>query len=151
MSIRKIFFIGRVLICSACSSDLFLKHNGNMPEESRISKVSLGQTKGEVQNILGNPSSITGLSDDHWIYMSSTQKKIAFLRPEELDRKILALSFDNGKVSKIEKYDLSDANNIKIDTDETPTASAQIGFFRKYFGGVGQYLPFGGGSSSKEP
>lgn len=149
MSIRKMFFLLSLLICSACSSDLFLKHNGNMPEESKLSKIAVGQTKSEVQNVLGNPSSITGLSDDHWIYMSSTQKKVAFMRPEELDRNILALSFENDKLSKIEKFDLSDGNNIKIDSDETQTAASNVGFFRKYFGGVGQYLPFGG-SSNKE-
>lgn len=146
MSIRKIFFIGLVLICSACSSDIFLKHNGNMPEENRVAKIAIGQTKEEVLDILGNPSSIIGLSDNHWVYMSSTQKKIAFLRPEEIERDILALSFEDDKVSKIEKFDLADGNNIKIDTDETPTADANVGFFRKYFGGVGQYLPFGGSS-----
>ena len=78
MSIRKIFFLSAVLVCTACSSDLFLKHNGNMPEESKVEKISVGQSKAAVQEILGNPSSVTGLSDDHWIYMSSTQKKVAF-------------------------------------------------------------------------
>ena len=150
MSIRKIFFIYTALICTACSSDIFLEHNGNMPEESKVEKIAVGQSKDTVRDILGNPSSVTGLSDDHWIYMSSTQRKIAFLRPDELDRNILALSFENGKVSKIEKFDLADGNNISIDGDETKTADSNVGFFRKYFGGVGQYLPFGG-SSSKEP
>lgn len=151
MSIRKMFFMITVLICSACSSDIFIRHNGNMPEESKVSRIAVGQTKDEVQSILGNPSSITGLSDDHWIYMSSTQKRVAFLNPKELDRQILALSFENDKLSKIEKFDLADGNKIKIDGDTTQTANSNVGFFRKYFGGVGQYLPFGGGSSGKEP
>ncbi|MBR1600987.1 MAG: outer membrane protein assembly factor BamE [Alphaproteobacteria bacterium] len=150
MSIRKIFFLSMVLVCTSCSSDLFLKHNGNMPEENKVARVAIGQSKTDVQEILGNPSSVTGLSDDHWIYMSSTQKKVAFLHPEELDREILALTFDNGKVSKIEKFDLQDGNKIKIDEDETQTANPNIGFFRKYFGGVGQYLPFGNGKSDRD-
>ena len=78
MSIRKMFFLSVVLVCTACSSDIFLKHNGNMPEESKVEKIAIGQTKESVQDILGNPSSVTGLSDDHWIYMTSTQKKVAF-------------------------------------------------------------------------
>lgn len=149
MSIYKMFFLSLVLVCSACSSDVFLKHNGNMPEESKIQKIAIGQNKDEVRDILGNPSSVTGLNDNHWIYMSSTQKKVAFLRPEELQRDILAITFKDDKISKIEKFDLADGNNIKIDPDETQTANSNVGFFRKYFGGVGQYLPFGG-SSDKE-
>lgn len=150
MSIRKMLFVMSVLACTACSSDIFLEHNGNMPEDSKIAKIAVGQSKNEVRDILGNPSSVTGLSDDHWIYMSSTQRKIAFLRPDEIDREILALSFEKDKVSKIEKFDLADSNDIGIDGGETKTADSNVGFFRKYFGGVGQYLPFGG-SSSKEP
>lgn len=143
MSIHKIFFLFVALLCSACSSDVFLKHNGNMPEESKIQNIALGQSKDEVRYILGNPSSVTGLSSDHWLYMSSTQKKVAFLCPEELDREILALTFEDEKVSKIEKFDLQDGNNIQIDSDVTQTADSNVGFFRKYFGGVGQYMPLG--------
>ena len=119
-----------------------------MPANEKISEVHLGQSKQDVMNILGAPSLTTGLSDDHWIYMASTVKKVAFFRPEELDRKVLAISFDNGQISKIEKLSLADGNNFKIDTHTTQTT--EQGFFRKYFGGVGSYMPFGGTNSGKE-
>lgn len=150
MSIRKIFFLSISLVLSACSNDLFLVHNGNMPANEKISEVHLGQSKQDVMNILGAPSLTTGLSDDHWIYMASTVKKVAFFRPEELDRKVLAISFDNGQISKIEKLSLADGNNFKIDTHTTQTTEQGQGFFRKYFGGVGSYMPFGGTNSGKE-
>ncbi len=150
MSIRKIFFLSISLLLSACSNDLFLVHNGNMPANEKISEVHLGQSKQDVMNILGAPSLTTGLSDDHWIYMASTVKKVAFFRPEELDRKVLAISFDNGQISKIEKLSLADGNNFKIDTHTTQTTEQEQGFFRKYFGGVGSYMPFGGTNSGKE-
>ena len=150
MSIRKIFFLSISLLLSACSNDLFLVHNGNMPANEKISEVHLGQSKQDVMNILGAPSLTTGLSDDYWIYMASTVKKVAFFRPEELDRKVLAISFDNGQISKIEKLSLADGNNFKIDTHTTQTTEQEQGFFRKYFGGVGSYMPFGGTNSGKE-
>ena len=150
MSIRKIFFLSISLLLSACSNDLFLVHNGNMPANEKISEVHLGQSKQDVMNILGAPSLTTGLSDDHWIYMASTVKKVAFFRPEELDRKVLAISFDNGQISKIEKLSLADGNNFKIDTHTTQTTEQEQGFFRKYFGGGGSYMPFGGTNSGKE-
>ena len=150
MSIRKIFFLSISLLLSACSNDLFLVHNGNMPANEKISEVHLGQSKQDVMNILGAPSLTTGLSDDHWIYMASTVKKVAFFRPEELDRKVLAISFDNGQISKIEKLSLADGNNFKIDTHTTQTTEQEQGFFRKYFGGVGSYMPFSGTNSGKE-
>ena len=150
MSIRKIFFLSISLVLSACSNDLFLVHNGSMPANEKISEIRIGQSKQDVMNILGAPSLTTGLSDDHWIYMASTVKKVAFFRPEELDRKVLAISFDNGQISKIEKLSLADGNNLKVDTDVTKATEQEQGFFRKYFGGVGTYMPFGGTNSGKE-
>jgi outer membrane protein assembly factor BamE (lipoprotein component of BamABCDE complex) len=146
MSIRKIFFIGLCLILSACSSDLFLVHNGNMPTKERIAQIQTCQSKEEVAYILGSPSLVTGLNDNNWIYMSSTTKKIAFLDGKEIERNILALTFKDDSLEKIEKFDLSDANDIAIDQDETKQTEENVGFFRKYFGGVGQYQMFGNGN-----
>ena len=145
MSIRKIFLTGLCLVLGACSSDFFLIHNGNMPSQERINQIKTGQSKEEVAYILGSPSLKTGLNDDNWIYMSSTTKKVAFLNGKEIERDILALTFKDDTLSKIEKFDLSDANDMAVDQDETKQVEENVGFFRKYFGGVGQYQMFGKG------
>ena len=145
MSIRKIFLTGLCLVLGACSSDFFLIDNGNMPSQERINQIKTGQSKEEVAYILGSPSLKTGLNDDNWIYMSSTTKKVAFLNGKEIERDILALTFKDDTLSKIEKFDLSDANDIAVDQDETKQVEENVGFFRKYFGGVGQYQMFGKG------
>ncbi len=150
MSIRKMLLVAMFMLQTACSNDLFLVHNGNIPVDEKIAEVHKGQTKQDVMNILGAPSLTTGLSDDHWIYMASTMKKVAFLRPEELNRKVLAITFDDDKITKIEKLSLADGNNIKIDKDVTNATEREQGFFRKYFGGVGSYMPFGGADTKKE-
>ncbi len=145
MSIRKMFFVGLCLCLASCSSDLFLIHNGSMPAKERIAQIKTGQSKEEVSYILGSPSLVTGLNDDNWIYMSSTTKKVAFLNGKEIERDILALTFKDGALTKIEEFDLADGNDIKIDKDETAQVEEKVGFFRKYFGGVGQYQMFGKG------
>ena len=150
MSIRKMLFGAMFMLLTACSNDLFLVHNGNMPTDDKIAAVHMGQSKQDVMDILGAPSLTTGLSDDHWIYMASTMKKVAFLRPEELNRKVLAITFDDDKITKIEKLTLVDGNDIKVDTDITKATEQEQGFFRKYFGGVGTYMPFGGADTKKE-
>ena len=145
MSIRKIFLTGLCLVLGACSSDFFLIHNGNMPSQERINQIKTGQSKEEVSYILGSPSLKTGLNENNWIYMSSTTKKVAFLNGKEIERDILALTFKDDTLTKIEKFDLSDANDIAVDQDETKQVEENVGFFRKYFGGVGQYQMFGKG------
>ena len=145
MSIRKMFFMSLCLVLGACSSDIFLVHNGNMPSQERVNQIKTGQSKEEVSYVLGSPSLVTGLNDNHWIYMSSTTKKIAFLDGKELERDVLALTFKNDKLEKIEKFDLADGNDISIDKDETKSVEEKTGFFRKYFGGASQYQMFGNG------
>lgn len=149
MSIRNLFFMGLFVIClSGCSKDLFLVHNGNMPSAEKIAQINKGQTRTEVEQILGSPSLTTTFQDENWIYMSSTMKKVAFFKPEEINREILEIKFDSaGKVAQILTYDKSDGTPCAIDEDKTETSGHNIGFFRKYFGGVGAYMPIAPTSS----
>lgn len=143
MSIRNLFLLGLIVFFGAsCSKNTFLVHNGNMPSPDKVAQISIGQNRQEVANILGAPSSVSCFDGDTWIYMSSTLKKVAFFEPEELDRKVLSINFDNdGKVSKISNYDKDDGKKIEISKQETATEGHDIGFFKKYFGGVGAYMP----------
>jgi len=142
-----LFAFGAMLI-SACSSDVFLVHNGNMPSDDKIASLKVGQTRYEVENLLGNPSSISPLDENVWLYMSSTTRKVAFLKPKILERDILTVQFDkNGKVESFSQLSKENGQEISIDKDKTSSEGHDIGFFKKYFGGVGAYMPFG---NSKE-
>ena len=77
--------------------------------------------------------------------MSSDIKRVAFLEPEEVDRKVLKITFNNnGKVAQIVRLTKEDGKNITPSEDKTEVRGQDPGFFRKYFGGVGQYNPFAG-------
>lgn len=95
MSINKVLLSG-LLACSlsACSRDLFISHNGNMPTNERIEQVKVGQSKNQVKSILGSPSSVVSLDKNTWIYMSSDIERIAFLAPKEVSRDVLTIKFD---------------------------------------------------------
>lgn len=138
-----IFNLFAVMVISACSSDAFITHNGNMPNEERISKIQKGLTKDEVLGILGTPSTIVSLDQNTWIYMSSEIKKVAFFKPEELNRDVLTIKFDKfNQVSSIDRMNKDSGSEIVVNKNVTATEGSKPGFFTKYFGGVGQYLPF---------
>lgn len=145
MSINKISFLSLALAAflSACSSDLFLTHNGNMPSNERIAQLKLGDTKEQVVRTLGAPSSVVSFDKNTWIYMSSSIKRVAFMEPEEVSRDVLTIEFNNeGKVSNIERLTKADGKDIAVSTDATQSQGHDVGFFEKYFGGVGGYSPF---------
>lgn len=138
-----------VAFLSACSSakqeEWFVTHNGNMPSNERIEQIHNGSSQSEVIQILGAPSAVISLDKNTWIYMSSDVKRVAFFAPEETDRNILKITFnDAGNVSKIEKLTKENGKEITPSSDKTEVKGQNPGFFRKYFGGVGQYNPFAG-------
>lgn len=145
MSRCKFVLIGLfVLSVSACSSDVFLVRNGNMPDEQKIAEIKSGQTKSQVEELLGTPSIVSTLDQSEWIYMSSTVRKVAFFTPKVISRDILSIDFDkNDKVVSVTKLDQNSGEDISVDKDKTSSNGHDIGFFKKYFGGVGTYSPLG--------
>ena len=145
------FLLSCSLVCflSACSSaktnEWFVSHNGNMPSEERIAEVSEGDSQDKVLQVLGAPSTVVSFDKNTWIYMSSDIKRVAFFAPEEVSRDVLTIRFnDNGKVASISGLDKENGENVQISADATEAPGQEPGFFRKYFGGVGQYNPLGG-------
>lgn len=134
------------VVLSACSTakqnEWFVNHNGNMPTEERIAKIKNGSSKDEVLQVLGAPSATVSFDEKTWIYMSSDIKRVAFAKPEEINRDILRLRFNNeDKVVEIARLDKNDGKDIVPCQDKTEVKGENLGFFRKYFGGVGQYNP----------
>lgn len=142
MSIRNLFFLSFLIFMTGCSSDLFLVRNGNIPSNDKFMQLKLGQNRAQVEEILGAPSSKIPFNNESWIYMSSTVRKVAFFKPEEMSRELLVISFNaKDEVKEILIYNEDDGKDIKIDQDQTSSEGHDIGFFQKYFGGVGTFMP----------
>ena len=134
------------VVLSACSTakqnEWFVNRSGNMPTEERIAKIGNGSTMNEVLQILGAPSARVSFDEKTWIYMSSDIKRVAFAKPKEINRDILRLRFDNNdNVVEIVRLNKNDGVEITPCQDKTEVKGENLGFFRKYFGGVGQYNP----------
>ena len=152
MSINKALFLSlaALRLSTACSSDLFITHNGNMPTNERIEQVKVGQSKYQVKSILGAPSSVVSLDRNTWIYMSSDIKRVAFMEPEEVDRDVLTIKFDNkDTVAEITRMTKKDGKEIQVREEKREAMGSDQGFFERFFSGVGQYMPFPGGNRDR--
>ncbi len=149
MSISKIFLLSAGILVTACNSDTFISHTGNMPSDDKVAMVFKGQSKKDVLEVLGSPSNVVSLDKDTWIYMSSAIKQVAFMAPKEVDREVLVVKFsEDGRVISVNKMDKQSGEQFTVAEEQTPNQEHEQGFFRKYFGGVGQYLPFGNGKGN---
>ena len=147
--VLSLFCAAALSACSTAKSDeWFISHNGNMPSEERIAQIKQGNSQEDIIRVLGAPSAVVSFDANTWLYMSSDIKRVAFLEPEEVDRKVLKITFNNnGKVAQIVRLSKEDGKNITPSEDKTEVRGQDPGFFRKYFGGVGQYNPFAGQST----
>lgn len=113
-----------------------------MPAKADILALKRGMSQDEVRRLMGSPSAISSLDHKTWIYMNSTVKRLAFLKPQELERNVIAVEFNlDGKVDKVVQLTKDNGREIVIASDETPVLGSEEGFFRKYFGGVGSFMP----------
>lgn len=143
MSINKAFFstVAAFFILGACSSEYFVQTEGNMPSKDDIMQIKRGMSQDEVRKLMGSPSVISSLDHRTWIYMNSTMKRMAFFKPEELERNVVAVEFNHdGQVQKVVQLTKENGKDIAVSSSETPVMGSEESFMEKYFGGVG-YMP----------
>ena len=126
-------------LLSACAPNIIQR--GNLPDPDLLSQVQPGvQTRNQVADLLGSPSSIATFGDEVWYYISSQTKTLAFYEPEVIDQKVIAITFDDaGKVKTIRAYGLEDAQAIDPVARTTPTGGREITFLEQLVGNLGRY------------
>ena len=111
-------------------------HHGYLPRKGDLEQLREGMTKAEVEALLGSPSTTATIDslNDSYYYISSTTKQTAFLKPQEVDRRVLAIRFDrNGQVRSFAVYTLEDGRVVNINDRETPAAGKELGILESLF------------------
>ena len=83
------------------------------------------------------------IGGDAYYYISTTQKSYAFLKPWEIDRKVLAVYFTpGGAVDQVDQYGLKDGIVVRYSKDETPARGKDLGLLEQIFGNISQRKMF---------
>lgn len=128
-------YIGKrtVLLCQALAvAALFaltgcgtttLKH-GQHYTEAELLQIQPGMSQDEVRLALGTPATTSSVnSGAAYYYISSTRKQTAFLTPNEIERKVVAVYFTpTGTVERIGHYGMKDGKVFDFITRTTPSA-----------------------------
>lgn len=128
--------IGAVLL-TACSATT-LKH-GHHLNEGDLNQVQPGMSEDSVKMALGTPDTTSALPGGNaYYYISSIRKQTAFFKPEEVDRKVIAVYFNQvGSVDKVANYGMRDGQVFDYVKHETPAHMRDKSFISKFFRGVG--------------
>ncbi|MBN2753063.1 MAG: outer membrane protein assembly factor BamE [Rhodospirillaceae bacterium] len=114
---------------------------GNRPLAEDLAKIKPGeQTRSQVREILGSPSSRSLYGQEVWFYISSTQQNEAFFATEETDRSVLSITFDDeGLVKTIVNKSKEDGNTIALSEKKTPTAGHNMTIVEQMVGNIGRF------------
>ena len=131
-------------LLSACSSTI--DRHGHQFSETEIKQITPGMTKDAVKAQVGTPdtTSTMGGANEVYYYISSTKKTVAFMKPEEIDRKVLAVYFTpHGAVEKVANYGLKDGRVINLISRETPSHASEQTLLKQLFRNLGYKQVFG--------
>ena len=145
----KFFALGLLASATVGCAPMVASH-GNMVEAERLATIHEGSsTKADVADGLGTPTATGTLDPNTWYYVGQRTEKTAFLAPEIVDRKVVAIHFDQGGiVRKIDQLDLAAGQDIDFVSRSTPTAGKDLGVLEQLLGNVGR---FSGTKSAQTP
>ncbi|WP_318527502.1 outer membrane protein assembly factor BamE [Albidovulum marisflavi] len=132
--------MGIALISLTACTTVYRNH-GYAPSDLDLEKVVVGEsTRQDVARAVGRPSSIGVLADSGWYYVGSRFKHFAWKAPEEVERQVVAVSFDqDGVVENVERFGLEDGEVIVLSRRVTDSSIKGLSFLRQLLGNIGNF------------
>jgi outer membrane protein assembly factor BamE (lipoprotein component of BamABCDE complex) len=134
--------LGVILMAAVACSPVFRNH-GYVPSDEELALVEVGKdTRDTVEAKIGRPSAQGLLNDVGWFYVQSRWKERGALAPQEIDRQVLAVTFDSGgKVENIERFGLEQGRVVPISRRVTKSNIKGIGLIAQLLGNFGRIGP----------
>lgn len=131
--------IAGLVVLSACGATKLKDSHGYVPEDALLTEVRLGSdTKETVSRLLGRPGTQGIIDDRGWYYVKSDYERFLWREPVEVDREVVAVSFDErGVVENVERFGLEDGQVVALTRRVTTSNTRGIGFLRQLFANLG--------------
>lgn len=144
--------IGAVLISSAlalstaCSP--VIHNHGYVFEDAKVDQLQRGQTTpDQVKQLLGTPTTTSVIENQSYYYIYIRQETYTYKKPEEVDRRVLAVYFgDDNTLSDFGYYGIENGNVVSFIDRATPTSGKEISFLQQIFGNLGRFDSGGAGA-----
>lgn len=136
--LTQMVLMGCVVMLSACSA--IYRDHGYVPDDISLEQVQVGvSSRQEVADAVGRPSASGLLNDEGWYYVQSKFKHLGPFRPEETDRQVVAISFDDrGIVENVERFGLQDGQVVPLSRRVTESNIKGVSFLRQLFSSFGR-------------
>ncbi len=127
------------LALAACAPTVDTR--GHMAEDDRLKQIRPGvSTRDDVAALLGTPSSVGTFDPSTWYYIGQRTEKVAFFRPEVVERRVVVVRFDEaGTVREMNQLGAEDGLAVDVVDRRTPTAGKELGVIEQILGNVGRF------------
>lgn len=126
-----------VVLLAACTA-LYQNH-GYVPRDADLEQVVVGEsTREDVAKAVGRPSSTGLLTGGAWYYVGSRFRHFGPREPQEIDRQVVAISFDEGgTVENVERFGLEKGQVVVLSRRVTDSNIEGLSFLRQLLGNIG--------------
>ena len=123
------------LLVSGCAGQI--DRHGHLFTDVDLDQIQPGMSQDQVRLTLGTPTTTGTMDGRVFYYISSTRKTLPMGRPKVVDRKIVAVYFDqNQTVREVGHFGLKDGRIIDFASGETPTYGKQLTALEQLFGNI---------------
>ncbi len=135
---RAVSLMGVLMVSVACTP--INRYHGFVPSQAELDALTVGvDTRDSVVAAVGQPTSQGALGNDTLYYVSSQFRYFGALPPREVERQVLAISFDTGgRVRNIERFTLEDGRIVVLDRRVTDDGIEDVTFLGQLFGSFGR-------------
>ena len=118
-------------------------NHGFVPDDKDLASITTGvDTRETVGAFLGRPSVEGLVGDGEWFYVRSQWKTLGAKAPKEVDRQVLAITFDEkGVVTNIERFGLEKGEIVAISRRVTTEPIKGRNALAQIFGNIGRLDP----------
>lgn len=126
-----------VALLAACTA-LYQNH-GYVPSDADLERVVVGEsTREDVAKAVGRPSSTGLLTGGAWYYVGSRFRHYGPREPQEVDRQVVAISFDEGgTVENVERFGLEKGQVVVLSRRVTDSNIKGLSFLQQLLGNIG--------------
>jgi outer membrane protein assembly factor BamE (lipoprotein component of BamABCDE complex) len=124
------------LLAAGCFASTYQR--GYVFDQASLDQVPVGASQEQVLLVLGTPSTIATVSGEAFYYISQrTEQKAAFLNPQVVDQRVLAVYFDKDRrVARIANYGVQDGKIFDFVSRTTATGGEELSLLRQIFGNL---------------
>lgn len=115
-----------------------IDRHGHVLNDADLQQIQPGMSKDQVRLTLGTPDTTATIGGDIFYYISSTRRTRPASKPKVIDRKVVAVYFDqNESVQQIANYGLKDGRVFDFIKGKTPSQGKDISLLAQIFGNLG--------------